>query len=243
MSENIKDKVNQITDPKNLQLRLVDAVKTISDKNDEIAKLNDKMEILSKEYESKIKALETELKKIKTSKSMFSDIKDKEDKQRLILMLRARQFSKQAILKYIDSNAIDGIDESLIDFTVDNIKTLSPELESYYIEQKTIFQDKIKVSGSEIKKIIEDILMENLDEINRLIREEEDSQVLKQLINEKNNIAGKFSSLLGNIVEETKEATVNVEIVQLQNDMKEKANKIVNFSLDGITTVEDEDFN
>ena len=115
MSDNLRDKIAEIKDPKNLQMRLVDAVKKVSDKQEEINKLNEKFDEMEKNYENKIKSLELELKKLRNSKEMFSDIKDKESKQKLILMLRAKQYSKNAIIKYIDSNAIDDIDRELVD--------------------------------------------------------------------------------------------------------------------------------
>lgn len=243
MSDALRDKIAEITDSKNLQLRLVDAVKKISDKQEEINKLTDKIDILTKEYELKIKSLEVDLKKLRTSKTLFSDIKDKEGKQRLILMLRARQFNKRAILKHIESNSIDGIDEELVEYTINNIKTLSPELEAYFLEQQTIFNEKVKVNTSYIKKIIEDTLIDSLDDINYFIAQEKekpepDVQLIKQLIAERKDIASKFNGLLGNLVEEEKEAPiVNLEIQQLQNEMKERNDKIIKFGVSNVKTV------
>lgn len=247
MSDKLREKIAEITDSKNLQLRLVDAVKKISDKQEEINKLTDKIDILTKEYELKIKSLEVELKKLKTSKTLFSDIKDKESKQRLILMLRARQFNKRAILKHIESNSIDGIDEELVEYTINNIKTLSPELEAYFLEQQTIFNEKVKVNTSYIKKIIEDTLIDSLDDINYFIAQEKekpepDVQLIKQLIAERKDIASKFNGLLGNLVEEEKEAPiVNLEIQKLKDDIDRKSENIVKFNLDGITIISNED--
>ena len=238
MTNQILKKAEKINNVDNLQIALAKATQQITEKNSEIQRLTAEITAKDIEFDKKIKELEKELKKIKTSKTFFSDIKDKEDKQRLILMLRARQYSMQLIKDYIDNNCIDGIDEELIEYTVNNIKTLSPELESYYNEQKDIFNTKIKVNGEEVKEIVNNILVENLDTINKLIKEETDVAMLKQLINEKNNIAGKFSSLLGNIVEEEKETPiVNLEIQQLQNEMKERNDKIIKFGVSGVKTV------
>lgn len=237
MNEILK-KAEKINNIDNLQIALAKASQTIADKNAEIKRLNSEIAAKDIENDKKIKELEKELKKLKTSKTFFSDIKDKEDKQRLILMLRARQYSIQLIKDYIDNNCIDGIDEELIDYTVNNIKTLSPELESYYNEQKDIFNTKIKVNGEEVKEIVNNILVENLDTINKLIKEETDVSMLKQLINEKNNIAGKFSSLLGNIVEEEKEApVVNLEIQNMQKEMKDKNEKLMKFGTGNVRVV------
>ena len=128
-----------------------------------------------------------------------------------------------------------------------NIKTLSPELEAYFLEQQTIFNEKVKVNTSYIKKIIEDTLIDSLDDINYFIAQEKekpepDVQLIKQLIAERKDIASKFNGLLGNLVEEEKEAPiVNLEIQQLKDDIDRKNENIVKFNLEGITIISNED--
>ena len=187
-------------------------------------------------YENRIKELENEVKEVKSSKEMFSDIKDKESKQKLILMLRAKQYSKNAIMKYIDSNAIDDIDRELINYTIDNLKNLPSTLQKYFLEEETAFFENLKTNSEGLKNIIDSMLTRNLDVLedlmDKLVEEKGETQEVLNVIAKITDSAKVMNSMLGNLVEEKKENnTINIDIQELQNEMKERNDKIIKLGL------------
>jgi hypothetical protein len=229
-----------------LQQSLANAVKNISMKNEEIIKLNSEIIELTENYEKKIKELENEIKKIKSSKEMFSDIKDKESKQKLILMLRAKQYSKNAIMNYIDNNAIDGIDKELVNYTIDNMKNLPSSLQEYYAKEETSFYETLKINSEGLKNRIDSIYTKNLDVLeelrDRVMSQNGDTMEVLGIITKINDVAKGINGMLGNIVEEKKEVpTINLEIQQMKNEIDRKTEDFVNFSLDNISIITDED--
>ena len=77
-------KISKLTNA-DLQQSLATAVKNLQAKNEEMIKYNtEKVEMIEK-YEGRIKELENEVKKVKSSKEMFSDIKDKESTEIAII--------------------------------------------------------------------------------------------------------------------------------------------------------------
>lgn len=225
-----------------LQQSLANAIKNISVKNEEIIKLNSKIIELTENYEKKIKELENEIKKIKSSKEMFSDIKDKESKQKLILMLRAKQYSKNAIMNYIDNNAIDGIDKELVNYTIDNMKNLPSSLQEYYAKEETSFYETLKINSEGLKNRIDSIYTKNLDVLeelrDRVMRQNGDTMEVLGIITKINDVAKGINGMLGNIVEEKKEVNaINLDIQELQNEMKERNDKIIKFGVSSVKTV------
>lgn len=225
-----------------LQQSLANAIKNISVKNEEIIKLNSKIIELTENYEKKIKELENEIKKIKSSKEMFSDIKDKESKQKLILMLRAKQYSKNAIMNYIDNNAIDGIDKELVNYTIDNMKNLPSSLQEYYAKEETSFYETLKINSEGLKNRIDSIYTKNLDVLeelrDRVMSQNGDTMEVLGIITKINDVAKGINGMLGNIVEEKKEVNaINLDIQELQNEMKERNDKIIKFGVSSVKTV------
>ena len=59
-----------------------------------------------------------------------------------------------------------------------------------------------------------------------------DAQLVKNLLNERNSHIKTLNGLLGNIVEEGKEEKgVNIEIQNLQNELKDRSDKIIKFGI------------
>ena len=234
-------KISKLTNA-DLQQSLATAVKNLQAKNEEMIKYNtEKVEMIEK-YEGRIKELENEVKKVKSSKEMFSDIKDKESKQKLILMLRAKQYSKNAIMKYIDSNAIDDIDRELVDYTVNNIKNLPATMQKYYLEEETAFFENLKTNSEGLKNRIDSMLTRNLDVLedlmDKLVEEKGETQEVLNVITKITDSAKVMNSMLGNLVEEKKENnTINIDIQELQNEMKERNDKIIKFGVSSVKTV------
>lgn len=225
-----------------LQQSLANAIKNISMKNEEIIKLNSKIIELTENYEKKIKELENEIKKVKSSKEMFSDIKDKESKQKLILMLRAKQYSKNAIMNYIDNNAIDGIDKELVNYTIDNMKNLPSSLQEYYAKEETSFYETLKINSEGLKNRIDSIYTKNLDVLeelrDRVMSKNGDTMEVLGIITKINDVAKGINGMLGKIVEEKKEVNaINIDIQELQNEMKERNDKIIKFGVSSVRTV------
>jgi hypothetical protein len=238
-------KISKLTNA-DLQQSLATAIKNLQAKNEEMIKFNtEKVEMIEK-YENRIKELENEVKKIKSSKEMFSDIKDKESKQKLILMLRAKQYSKNAIMKYIDSNAIDDIDRELINYTIDNLKNLPSTLQKYFLEEETAFFENLKTNSEGLKNRIDSMLTRNLDVLedlmDKLVEEKGETQEVLNVIAKITDSAKVMNSMLGNIVESEKEApTINLEIQQMKNEIDRKNEDFVKFSLDNISIISDEE--
>lgn len=234
-------KISKLTNA-DLQQSLATAIKNLQAKNEEMIKFNtEKVEMIEK-YENRIKELENEVKKIKSSKEMFSDIKDKESKQKLILMLRAKQYSKNAIMKYIDSNAIDDIDRELINYTIDNLKNLPSTLQKYFLEEETAFFENLKTNSEGLKNRIDSMLTRNLDVLedlmDKLVEEKGETQEVLNVIAKITDSAKVMNSMLGNLVEEKKENnTINIDIQELQNEMKERNDKIIKFGVSSVKTV------
>lgn len=237
MASNYKTKTKE-----ELQMQLAEASKALFAKNEELIKFNtEKLEIIEK-YENRIKELENEVKKVKSSKEMFSDIKDKESKQKLILMLRAKQYSKNAIMKYIDSNAIDDIDRELVNYTIDNLKNLPSTLQKYFLEEETAFFENLKTNSEGLKNRIDSMLTRNLDVLedlmDKLVEEKGETQEVLNVIAKITDSAKVMNSMLGNLVEEKKENnTINIDIQELQNEMKERNDKIIKFGVSSVKTV------
>ena len=241
-------KISKLTNA-DLQQSLATAVKNLQAKNEEMIKYNtEKVEMIEK-YENRIKELENEVKKVKSSKEMFSDIKDKESKQKLILMLRAKQYTKNAIMKYIDSNAIDDIDRELVDYTVNNIKNLPATMQKYYLDEEMAFFETIKTNSEGLKNRIDSMLIRNLDVLedlmDKLLSEGGEPNEVLNVIAKITDAAKAMNSMLGNIVESEKEApTINLEIQQMKNEIDRKNEDFVKFSLDNISVIsEEEDIN
>src|SRR5574344_2100288 len=234
-------KISKLTNA-DLQQSLATAIKNLQAKNEEMIKFNtEKVEKIEK-YENRIKELENEVKKVKSSKEMFSDIKDKESKQKLILMLRAKQYSKNAIMKYIDSNAIDDIDRELINYTIDNLKNLPSTLQKYFLEEETAFFENLKTNSEGLKNRIDSMLTRNLDVLedlmDKLVEEKGETQEVLNVIAKITDSAKVMNSMLGNLVEEKKENnTINIDIQELQNEMKERNDKIIKFGVSSVKTV------
>ena len=225
-------KISKLTNA-DLQQSLATAVKNLQAKNEELIKFNtEKVEMIEK-YEGRIKELENEVKKVKSSKEMFSDIKDKESKQKLILMLRAKQYSKNAIMKYIDSNAIDDIDRELINYTIDNLKNLPSTLQKYFLEEETAFFENLKTNSEGLKNRIDSMLTRNLDVLedlmDKLVEEKGETQEVLNVIAKITDSAKVMNSMLGNLVEEKKENnTINIDIQELQNEMDDTSAGMAN---------------
>jgi hypothetical protein len=240
-------KISKLTNA-DLQQSLATAVKNLQAKNEEMIKYNtEKVEMIEK-YENRIKELENEVKKVKSSKEMFSDIKDKESKQKLILMLRAKQYTKNAIMKYIDSNAIDDIDRELVDYTVNNIKNLPATMQKYYLDEEMAFFETIKTNSEGLKNRIDSMLIRNLDVLedlmDKLLSEGGEPNEVLNVIAKITDAAKAMNSMLGNIVESEKEApTINLEIQQMKNEIDRKNEDFVKFSLDNISVVSDKEAN
>lgn len=240
-------KISKLTNA-DLQQSLATAVKNLQAKNEEMIKYNtEKVEMIEK-YEGRIKELENEVKKVKSSKEMFSDIKDKESKQKLILMLRAKQYTKNAIMKYIDSNAIDDIDRELVDYTVNNIKNLPATMQKYYLDEEMAFFETIKTNSEGLKNRIDSMLIRNLDVLedlmDKLLSEGGEPNEVLNVIAKITDAAKAMNSMLGNIVESEKEApTINLEIQQMKNEIDRKNEDFVKFSLDNISVISDEEAN
>lgn len=234
-------KISKLTNA-DLQQSLATAVKNLQAKNEEMIKYNtEKVEMIEK-YENRIKELENEVKKVKSSKEMFSDIKDKESKQKLILMLRAKQYTKNAIMKYIDSNAIDDIDRDLVDYTVNNIKNLPATMQKYYLDEEMAFFETIKTNSEGLKNRIDSMLIRNLDVLedlmDKLLSEGGEPNEVLNVIAKITDAAKAMNSMLGNLVEEKKENnTINIDIQELQNEMKERNDKIIKFGVSSVKTV------
>jgi hypothetical protein len=240
-------KISKLTNA-DLQQSLATAVKNLQAKNEEMIKYNtEKVEMIEK-YENRIKELENEVKRVKSSKEMFSDIKDKESKQKLILMLRAKQYTKNAIMKYIDSNAIDDIDRELVDYTVNNIKNLPATMQKYYLDEEMAFFETIKTNSEGLKNRIDSMLIRNLDVLedlmDKLLSEGGEPNEVLNVIAKITDAAKAMNSMLGNIVESEKEApTINLEIQQMKNEIDRKNEDFVKFSLDNISVVSDKEAN
>lgn len=238
-------KISKLTNA-DLQQSLATAVKNLQAKNEELIKFNtEKVEMIEK-YENRIKELENEVKKVKSSKEMFSDIKDKESKQKLILMLRAKQYTKNAIMKYIDSNAIDDIDRELVDYTVNNIKNLPATMQKYYLDEEVAFFETIKTNSEGLKNRIDSMLIRNLDVLedlmDKLLSEGGEPNEVLNVIAKITDAAKAMNSMLGNIVESEKEApTINLEIQQMKNEIDRKNEDFVKFSLDNISVISGEE--
>lgn len=218
MASNYKTKTKE-----ELQMQLAEASKALFAKNEELIKFNtEKVEMIEK-YEGRIKELENEVKKVKSSKEMFSDIKDKESKQKFIIKLRAKLWQSQKIFDYVRNNAIDGIDMDLIENTIENLDledgNLSPSMLAYYRQERDIFLKEIKMNKEEMKKMIYDSTLESLDIINKKIRNCDDDLQLKIWLERKNAETKTLNSLINNMNEEELNDTANIQMEKINSTM------------------------
>ena len=65
-----------------------------------------------------------------------------------------------------------------------------------------------------------------------------DAQLIKNILDTRNNHYKTLNGLIGNIVEENKEEKgVNIEIQNLQNELKDRSDKIIKFGIGNIKVI------
>lgn len=239
MAGTIDDKVKRVIDPKALQSALLDKTKECSELNQKIKTLNLELQSWKEKYEK----LEKETsKKIDKVEQTYRLNRLSEDTYKAVLRLKARNFSTYNICKECNENGYS-ITEDDVEYIVTKIPILQPSLELFFKEEKNAYAKAVTLDTNIILQTQLDMCFDDINTLDDLIRKEKskdepDAQLVKNLINEKSNIKKVINGIVGNKVEEGKEEKgVNIEIQNLQNELKDRSDKIIKFGIGNIKVI------
>ena len=239
MAGTIDDKIKRVIDPKALQSALLDKTKECSELNQKVKTLNLELQSWKEKYEK----LEKETsKKIDKVEQTYRLNRLSEDTYKAVLRLKARNFSTYNICKECNENGYS-ITEEDVDYIVNKIPILQPSLELFFKEEKNAYAKAVTLDTNIILQTQLDMCFDDINTLDDLIRKEKskdepDAQLVKNLINEKSNIKKVINGIVGNKVEEGKEEKgVNIEIQNLQNELKDRSDKIIKFGIGNIKVI------
>jgi len=232
------EKIAQINDPTALKMQLVKNATEIMSlqkelrlKQEEVSKLKNDIEIMKADKKALIIDYDNKIENIRRTKSLIGS---DEEKKKIVLMLRAKNYSIEKINDYMENNAIDGVTMTDVKYIVKNLNNLEPSLIQYYQEQQKAFQATCKISSDNIKSIILEQTLQNIDEIEELIKnaDKKNSIEVKSLLDSKNKYVSELNKLVGSLIDEEKEEkVVNIEIQNMQEELKNKSEKIIRFGM------------
>ena len=239
MAGTVEKKIERVVDTNSLQVALMKKTTEVVELNEkiksqalEIQSLKSELEIINKKADKRIEVVE------RTAR--LNKIND--DVIKTILRLKARNMSIMKIENWCNDNGIS-ITKDDVEHIIKNINMLSPSLEAYYNEECKVYNENLQINPSSLKQTIIDTtassmaILEELIHLEKSKRDEAgepnyDIHIITKLLNELNAHSKTYNSLIGNIVEEGKETPqINLEIQNLQNELKDRSDKIIKFGL------------
>lgn len=203
-----------------------------------------------KSAQDKIKQLETEIEDVKkqadrqviNAEKTYKLTKTNDEIKKMVLGLRAKNVSNLRICNYLNDNGVS-IEIHEVEYIINNINMLSPELDLYYKNQCKAYEESVKINVEAQKQYIIDGLLESINILDKMINDkmsdnDYDAQLIKNILDTRNNHYKTLNGLIGNIVEEGKEEKgVNIEIQNLQNELKDRSDKIIKFGIGNVKVV------
>jgi len=245
MAGAVEKKIERVVDTNSLQVALLKKTNEVVELNEkiksqalEIQSLKSELDIINKKADKRIEAVERTARLYKINDEVI----------KTILRLKARNMSIMKIENWCNNNGIS-ITKQDIEYIVQNINMLSPSLEAYYNEEAKIFSDSLKINPMAIKQTIIDVTASSISLIEELLFLEKskkdqagepsyDIGILSKLMNDLNAQVKTYNTLIGNIVEEGKDAPqINLEIQNLQNELRDRSDKIIKFGLGNVKVI------
>lgn len=233
-------KIEKVNNSASLKMALAEKIRELTNTRAELKSSQDKVKQLELEIEEVKKSAD---KQVANAEKTFKLVKTNDEVKKTVLRLRARNMSNLKIYNWCNDNGIS-INEDEVKYIIDNISMLEPTLETYYKEQCKAYSEGLQINSESLKQSIIDITLESVNILDDMIKKEMeksegyDAQLVKNLLNERNSHIKTLNGLLGNIVEEGKEEKgVNIEIQNLQNELKDRSDKIIKFGIGNIKVI------
>jgi hypothetical protein len=245
MAGAVEKKIERVIDSNSLQVALLKKTNEVVELNEkiksqalEIQSLKSELDIINKKADKRIEAVERTARLYKINDEVI----------KTILRLKARNMSIMKIENWCNDNGIS-ITTQDVEHIIKNINMLSPTLEAYYNEECKAFNENLQINPSSLKQTIIDTtassmaILEELIHLEKSKRDESgepnyDIGIIVKLLNELNGHSKTYNSLIGNIVEEGRDAPqINLEIQNLQNELRDRSDKIIKFGLGNVKVI------
>lgn len=240
METSLDKKIEKVNNAGSLKMALGEKIRELTNVRAELKSSQDRIKQLELEIEEVKKDAQ---KQVTNAEKTFRLVKTNDEVKKTVLRLRARNMSNLKIYNWCNDNGIS-INEDEVKYIIDNISMLEPTLETYYKEQCKAYSEGLQINSESLKQSIIDITLESVNILDDMIKKEMekddgyDAQLVKNLLNERNSHIKTLNGLLGNIVEEqANDKPINIEIKQLQEQMKSRSDKVIEMSLIGTKVV------
>ena len=184
-----------------------------------------------KSAQDKIKQLETEIEDVKkqadrqviNAEKTYKLTKTNDEIKKMVLGLRAKNVSNLRICNYLNDNGVS-IEIHEVEYIINNINMLSPELDLYYKNQCKAYEESVKINVETQKQYIIDGLLESINILDKMINDkmsdnDYDAQLIKNILDTRNNHYRTLNGLIGNIVEENKVDDITTKREAVDNVM------------------------
>lgn len=232
-------KIEKVNNSASLKMAIAEKIRELGNTRAELKSAQDKIKQLESEIEEVRKQAD---KQVSNAEKTFKLVKTNDEVKKMVLGLRAKNVSNLKIFTYLNENGVS-IDIDEVKHIIDNIPMLNAELDLYFKEQCKAYEESIKLNAESHKQFISDGTLESINILDKMIKDEMDkdgydAQLVKNLLGERNNHYKTLNALVANEIEENKdEKPVNIEIRQIQEQMKSRSDKVIRLGLEGVKVV------
>ena len=232
-------KIEKVNNSASLKIALAEKIRELSNLRAELKSKDDKIKQLEIDIDDIKKQADRQ---VLNAEKTFKLTKTSDEVKKMVLGLRAKNVSNLRIFNWLNENGVSiSIDE--VENIINNLSMLSAELDLYYKNQCKAYEESVKINVEAQKQYIIDGLLESINILDKMINDkmadnDYDAQLIKNILDTRNNHYKTLNGLIGNIVEENKEEKgVNIEIQNLQNELKDRSDKIIKFGIGNIKVV------